>query len=67
MEEVSVLHLSKALRIMFWNILINCYPQLPLLLLVRFSDVMAEDFLYRSKNTPNLIEEEAQSQSRNYS
>ena len=34
-------------------------------MLARFGDAMAEDFLYKRINTPNVIEEEAQSQARN--
>ena len=65
MEEACALHFPKALRIMFCNILINCSPQLPSSLLARFGDAMAEDFLYTRINTPNVTEEEAQSQARN--
>ena len=50
---------------MFYNILINYSPQLPLSLLARFGDEMAEDFLNKRRNTPNITEEEAQSQARN--
>ena len=65
MEEASALHFPKALRIMFCNILINCSPLLPSSLLARFGDAMAEDFLHKRINTPNVTEEEAQSQARN--
>ena len=45
MEESSALSLSKALRIMFYNISINSSPQLLLLLIAIFGEIMAEDFL----------------------
>ena len=60
-EKVSVLNLPKSLQVMFCNILINFSPQSLLLLLDRFSEIMAEDFISIREKTPNNTEEEAQS------